>query len=312
MIRIPTVFIVGAGGSKPYGFPIGRELRDSVIRSSESLSWHTWLAEVKTTTKRSATEFTEQLRTSGYSSVDQFLEARPEFTEIGTLAIAAELMPCELRRKLFPPNAPRHDHWYETLAGLLSIGTQQYLQNRVSIVTFNYDRSLEFYLSSVIRTRLHHSRQATIGRHLKHIPVIHVHGQLGNWGGQLDTVERAPSGSRPMAEAVRLAASGIRVIHRARTNTPEFLAARRALRGATRIYFLGFGYNPTNLTRLGLLKRPSSASKRSNCIVRGTSLGLSTREWQTICKASMCGNMSAKPRYPGNANTFLRNAVDLG
>ena len=26
MIKIPTVFIVGAGASKPYGFPIGREL----------------------------------------------------------------------------------------------------------------------------------------------------------------------------------------------------------------------------------------------------------------------------------------------
>jgi hypothetical protein len=32
MIRKPTVFILGAGASEPYGFPIGRELVAQAIR----------------------------------------------------------------------------------------------------------------------------------------------------------------------------------------------------------------------------------------------------------------------------------------
>ena len=33
MITIPTVFILGAGASKSYGFPTGAELRKDIIRN---------------------------------------------------------------------------------------------------------------------------------------------------------------------------------------------------------------------------------------------------------------------------------------
>ena len=46
---------------------------------------------------------------------------------------------------LFPPRAPS-DHWYALLANQLEIGTDRFGENKLSIVTFNYDRSLEHYL----------------------------------------------------------------------------------------------------------------------------------------------------------------------
>jgi hypothetical protein len=308
MIRVPTVFVVGAGGSKPYGFPLGRQLRDLAISNHDHLAWSFWIEKLGVRAK--LTEFVRQLRTSGYSSVDQ-LEQRPEFTDVGTLAIAAVLLPRESHDNLFPPSAPRNDHWYETLAGLLSVGDDKYLQNRVTIVTFNYDRSLEEYLGSVILTRLARGRGTSLTRHFYHVPVIHVHGKLGKLGASLDAVKRTvPFNSSLSAEAIAVAAREIRVIHQARPDTPEFFAARKALREAERVYFLGFGYNRLNVLRLGI-RRPWSAARHAKCLVRGTSLGISARDWVRACNVALSGNMPVKPRYRQSVSTFLSNVVEV-
>lgn len=257
--------------------------------------------------------FVEQLRTSGYGSVDQFLEQRPQFTDIGTLSIAAVLLPCESHEeRLFPPGAPERDHWYETLVRLLSVGDRNYLQNHVTIVTYNYDRSLEYYLYSVMRTRLGRTHGDKIARHLAHVPVLHVHGKLGEFGSNVSATARTvPYGTPLDAESVQIAAREIRVIHRANPDTPEFVAVRRALREAGRIYFMGFGYNPTNLDRLQVFRREWSVAKRAKCVVQGTSLGMSAKDWERTCKVAMCGNMLVRPRYRQTVNTFLHNAVTV-
>ncbi len=112
-----------------------------------------------------------------------FLERSPEFTDIGTLAIAATLIPCESHSRLFPPNAPRRDHWYEVFANMLDVGERRYLRNRVTVITYNYDRSLEQYFASVMLNRLP-ARGSAVWRHYEHIPVLHLHGQLGEFGSE--------------------------------------------------------------------------------------------------------------------------------
>ena len=37
MIKTPTVFVLGAGASQPFGFPLGFELRDSAINMIKGL-----------------------------------------------------------------------------------------------------------------------------------------------------------------------------------------------------------------------------------------------------------------------------------
>jgi hypothetical protein len=265
---------------------LGRELRDRVIQSYEGLSLLTLLQELDIREKYA--DFVEQLRTSGYSSVDQFLEKRSIFTDVGTIAIAANLIPCEWDRRLFPPRAPRRDHWYETLAALLDVGERNYLRNRVTIITFNYDRSLEHYIANLMLNRLRGARGATMWRHFNHVPMLHVHGKLGELGHAFDSsTGTVPFGSLLSPEVAHAAARRIRVIHQARPTTPEFVAARRALREASRIYFLGFGYNPVNIARLGIFSEVWSASKRAKCLVHGTSLGaaLGERSYNTSSTA---------------------------
>ncbi len=255
--------------------------------------------------------FVKALRTSGYSSVDMFLERSPEFTDIGTLAIAATLIPCESHSRLFPPNAPRRDHWYEVFANMLDVGERRYLRNRVTVITYNYDRSLEQYFASVMLNRLP-ARGSAVWRHYEHIPVLHLHGQLGEFGSEISASRKSiPYGSDADAESVQIAAREIRVIHKAKPTTKAFIAAREALREAERIYFLGFGYNPTNVGRLQVFNKSWSAANRAKCTALGTSLGMSTREWEHTCRNVFNGNMQFRPRYRQGVTAFLRDVVEV-
>ena len=141
------VLVLGAGASKPYGLPLGTELRDSVIRAENNFALYQRVLDVEIT-KYQYAEFTKTLAHSGFSSVDAFLEENSEWLEIGKAAIALELLKAEWKsiNNLFPPKQPK-DHWYETLWSYLKAPSwSTFKKNKISIITFNYDRSLEHYL----------------------------------------------------------------------------------------------------------------------------------------------------------------------
>ncbi len=315
MITRPTVFVIGAGGSRPYGFPLGAELVGDVLAPLRRLSARE--REGRTTIREIAEElglkdtynaFLKALRTSGYPSVDRFLEENRRFDEIGRLAIAFALLPCEIDDRLFPPHAPRRDHWYEVFANILELGeSRRYLRNHVTVISYNYDRSLEYYLGNLMLNRLPR-RGRTLWRHHDHIPILHLHGSLGPLGGGDDCVSYETA---PNAKHLQLAAREVSVVHTSNPNNRVFNAARRALRDAERIYFLGFGYNPVNVARLRVFDHAWPLKKRARCVVRGTSVGMSPREWEQTCRVTFNGNMSPQPRYRSSITTFLREAVAL-
>ncbi len=171
MIVKDTVLILGAGASKPYGFPLGAELRDDVIRARHKIELDYLLEKNMKFNHDYYAKFAEDLRTSGYSSVDAFLENRDDWIDIGKLAIAHKLILYEQNARLFPPNQPK-DHWYECLWQKLSAESwKQFKKNRITIITFNYDRSLEHYLSAIIYNNFKIKPSAVT----KALPIIHVH-----------------------------------------------------------------------------------------------------------------------------------------
>ena len=103
MIEGPTVFILGAGASEPYGFPLGRKLVDQAIallrRTDE------FRVEMLTKACHCATSdllaFASALESAASPSVDVFLENREEYLKIGKAVIAALLIPCEIENDLF-------------------------------------------------------------------------------------------------------------------------------------------------------------------------------------------------------------------
>src|SRR6266536_2084560 len=113
MITIPTVLILGAGASCPYGFPTAKKLKRLICDafSSPETRASVVLSGLCGYRPHKFFEFREAFRKSGVSSVDAFLEHRTDFLEVGKLAIAYCLIPFEDEARLYVPSAPEND-WY--------------------------------------------------------------------------------------------------------------------------------------------------------------------------------------------------------
>jgi len=276
VITKKTVLILGAGASKDYGFPLGQKLRDDICGM-----WSTRtgaLAAIETASGNiDVIGFTEKLKTSGYTSVDWFLEDYPHFIEAGKYAIASVLIPHEVPKKLFPPHQPTA-HWYEVLLNTLDTPPGSFSDNNLSVVTFNYDRSLEYYFLKVLETRRGSPEKAI--NEMKSLEVVHVHG----WLGELAPYALDGRSYSPEIEPgdISKAAENIMVIGEASEETEAFARARELLKAAERIVFLGFGYHEKSVQRLEVFNEPWDEEKRQKVRVGGTVRGIPEHRWQNI------------------------------
>jgi len=275
MVINPTVLILGAGASADYGFPLGRGLRDLVCGIKDGLT-----AAVIQNAGYSLDlllEFVDNLRHSGFTSVDWFLEERPKYIEVGKAAIAASLIPYENPDKLFPPHAPQK-HWYELLLNVLDNPLGSFESNNLSIITFNYDRSVEHYLFTTLATRYGSIERAVDA--MNNFSIVHVHGSLG---GLLPLVSRGRHYEPILnSESVQIAAKEIIIVGEASGETAEFENARSLLKKARRIVFLGFGYHPESVKRLGIFNEKWNSEMREKVRVGGTSREIPAHTWAHI------------------------------
>lgn len=211
-------------------------------------------------------EVLEQFRTalvrSQMHSVDAFLERRPEFIEPGKAAMAYSLLKHE-RADLFK----LEDHWYRFLWNQLNSSFDDFHVNKLSVITYNYDRSLEHYLFEAMLHTFGRSPEDCLDK-MSAIRFVHLHGSLGSLPWQGESNVRRFGEHLPSSDALRETANSMIVIHEGKDNSPEYEEARRLMSEANRIYFLGFGYGATNMKRLGLER----LDPRKRII--GTALGL--------------------------------------
>jgi len=178
------------------------------------------------------------------------LEYRNEFLEIGKVSIARALIPYE-EENLVQNAIKKDDDWYGYLFNQMNTTFEDFDKNKVSFITFNYDRSLEYYLLQTIIHSYGVSEPEAIDK-LKSIPIIHLHGQLGVLPGfQKDENEynRAYS-SRISTSDIQNCAKNIKIIHEAEKITAEFERAHEIIQSAEIRCFLGFGFHENNIERL--------------------------------------------------------------
>lgn len=84
-------------------------------------------------------------------------------------------MPFEREEKLYHPDGK---DWYEYLSVKLNSSFEEFGENQLSIITFNYDRSLENYLLNSLMN-LHGKALDECASALEKILIVHVYGQLG-------------------------------------------------------------------------------------------------------------------------------------
>ncbi len=251
MITTPTVLVLGAGASCPYGFPTAKQLRNDICEafSNRDTPANRLLGDNAAPAEKFL-EFRDAFWKSGTSSVDAFLERRPEFLDIGKFAIAYCLIPYEDEKNLYHPPAPDAD-WYLYLSKRLNWSFDEFENNKLSIITFNYDRSLEHYLFTSLLNWHGRSVDDCIEKFSK-LPIIHVYGQLGKIPyPQRDCRQYLPLGEdeKIVPGAVVGASQGITLLHEKESELRE---VHNLLTAAERVCFLGFGYNPLNLARLQL------------------------------------------------------------
>lgn len=300
MIESPVVFVLGAGASICYGFPSGRDLLLDVVDMVNELtrfpnsdeSWHQIpFPQLRT--------FAQELLDSQLPSVDQFIESRPTYDRIGRVLIARTLIPKEMalaisrrrvKKDLNSDNRVSTQRWLEYLYSYMAAPTVDLFleKNRVSFVTFNYDRVVEqFFFTALQRSHGLSNEQALAL--VRGMNIVHVYGTLGKFALDFDDNENArPFTHEVTPQAVDIAADAIRILADHREGfSPEFTQAHELLAAAAKVCFLGFGYLPTNAARLlptgvcealALTRSLSNRRMGKKTIVFGTAYGLGDAE----------------------------------
>lgn len=299
----------------PFGFPSGTGLMIQIIqRLSDSNTNSPFLCNLIQLghSKKHINNFCEALRHSGLKSVDAFLEHRPEFIPVGKQAIAQCLIPCERTDSLYPQvGAAPFGDWYQLLFERMTDGLKsidEFENNKVSVVTFNYDRSLEHYLCTSLRSLFGVDRARALSQ-LERLELIHVYGLLGEYPTRRD-YEPTLRG-----DEIFEAAEAMKIIHEGEANTDSLKIARQWIQTAERILFLGFGYHPLNLRRLGF--DDSGRSPNPGVDVWGTVRGLEEQEIRAAagflrgCKQRIMGIRPDRERMKEDITTLLRRRVRL-
>lgn len=267
MIDPQTVLILGAGASVPYGYPSGEKLSQNIYHELKDPTHQYGRELIKHGFSESdILEFRNSFFYSGKSSIDAFLEHRPEFIDIGKLVIARSLIPHENIDKLFESNQGR---WYKYFFNNnLNNSIDDIDKNKLGVITFNYDRSFEQFLFTALKNSSGENNSKCASK-IKKIPFIHVHGNL-------DDLEWQSSHGRPYdstlceGDFLDKSAKSIKIIHEDIDEAESFKEAHKIIDKADNIYFLGFGYNKTNVERLNIILDDKS--------IFGTHFGLQTAE----------------------------------
>lgn len=275
MDKQKTVLILGAGASHSYGFPVGSGLRQMILNlcDQREITGHIGFG------SQAIRTFVDSFKASQSYSIDSFLGRRSEFVEIGKAAIAYVLLECEGKADLL--NEKNTDHWYQYLVNQLTTEAwDSFDPSWLSIVTFNYDRSLIQYLVTAIQHNYNKTQEEVVER-LKSLKIVHVYGSLGApfpYGngccipfGEILEVEKF--------SYIKEAVKGLVIIPEGRDDAATVQDARREIESAVRIGMLGFGFDPINIQRLGsprVFLQENYAGYRKHTVA--TCLGLTAAE----------------------------------
>jgi hypothetical protein len=231
-------------------------------------------------------------------SIDNFIDnhrANNKIAEIGKIAIATEILRAEKQSSLYvsPKNINNKldfslvsNTWFNAFFQLLHLNTQE--ENlaerleRVKVITFNYDRTLEHFLFHSIQN-YYGSTPQRAAEILSHLTILHPYGQVGKlpWQTESDTV---PFGFDIDAPRLIQASNNLRTFTEGTSHQESDIEHIRAtILEAEIVAFLGFAYHELNLELLfGPPKHmPADLSRQ----VFGTAMGLSESDKRAIANS---------------------------
>jgi hypothetical protein len=252
--------------------------------------------------------FAQDFCESSTKSIDVFMARNPKRAPVGKYIISFEILKAEERSQfrehvkvakerysradggavLSPGKTVvlrgyfQGDDWYSYLFDRLTEGLvakdvlPDFVEGKVAFITFNYDRSLEYFLYESLRKSFGEVPEDRIGQWLRNLRILHLYGQVAplKWQDPNEGVDYHP---QQIDEALlQKAGTNIKTIYEEK-ESPELTEAHKLLESAERIFFLGFGYASENMEVLNLLELIAPG-----CEVYGTAFTMEAREVEHI------------------------------
>ena len=278
-----TIFILGAGASRPYGYPTAEELREDLILKYNEVvpSISNYIPTLKQNLREYLNEtkkLIEQFNHSHTDSIDLFLTRNQKNvnTELGRGLILLFILWYEKHSNLRSIN--RENDWYfeffnELTSDILKKEDLIKLTNhKIHFITFNYDRSLENFLYVSFLNSYSLNPDETKNIMDKIFEFHHVYGKIAELDWQSDKVSLAYKAA-PNEELYHNPNS-INLIYderKADDNIQELIQTHN------RIYFLGFGFAKANIEFLNLKERLTKDHK-----IHATAMRLNHRRQSEI------------------------------
>lgn len=290
MIEQPTVFVLGAGASCPYGFPTARQLRRDIV-SDFVLQYEEHLGAVGPEYRlkrvaegypnsQQAGDFVERFRSSNTESVDLFLSRNPRFDMVGKTAICLSILQKEKSSRFAEELTDADRDWYFWLFNKLTADFSskndmaRFNAHAMSFITFNYDRSLEYFLFDSLLHSFEGATSPDVASLLSQLKIVHVYGRTAplEWQEKQGTLEYGRTLENIGYVTLPPLTRNINVVYDERDNR-ALEEARNLIKEAHKIFFLGFGYSKENLEALGLPDVLKPAHR-----IWGTALGFTEKE----------------------------------
>lgn len=303
MIRTKSLFVLGAGASADYQFPLFNELHSVLTNWGDGLTenkrvnrdtiarWQACHAAARVSFPSIYDEFIRKYRASTARTIDEFLshDSNETFRDIALYMITLVIRSCESTQALLS----RSNSWYSELAEYMGRDLSETLESRCAFVTFNYDRSLEQFFYSRFRNffSLSHNDAFAAVASLK---IWHVHGRIGTPGSPSDPFDYSEKRTEEyFGDVGNIFTIGTKQFE-PRPEIKDYMWTAR------RNYFLGFGFHAPNVEKLEIDWRNPEKKFTS------TSLGLSDDQKSRIM-ATCKGVEIVFPEDAKDCYSLLRN-----
>lgn len=308
MFTKPTLFVVGAGGSRELNLPIGDELkgqiaskvnltfRDAYTRSSGEGKIYAAIENyLQNSGLRDGNPYWQAGRSIASAmpqaiSIDNYLHAHYDDEKIvlmGKLGIAASILEAERASLIFADDRQneRHDFarsantWHNVFCKMLTENVQKRDLERVfrniAFITFNYDRCIEHYLAIWLQNYMLISAEEA-QQLVNGVTIVHPYGQIGQLPWQTKRIIPVRYGAEVEAQNLMDIASNIRTFTEQVEDEMIPMQMKRLMRDAEQLVYLGFSFGSMNMDLLkleetGLLKK-----------VIGTAFGISAPNLHVI------------------------------
>jgi len=239
-------FVVGAGGSIPYGFPTWKNLYDRLLdESMVPVLRRATLHNSRVFTEKEIVDFQKALSTATHATIDEFLHDNQQFMRVGMYGVAHIISECESE---FDLRRSGDGRWYGQFFDKLFYGMSgkelPSLLVNIRIVSFNYDRSMEMFLWNRLRQSCH---PVELSNAISEC-FVHPYGKIGNypWHSRMPRDYSASSMNANESEFSELPSDSMTILN------PDTWRYRLSYSEQSHVYFLGFGFHDANMTAIAL------------------------------------------------------------